>query len=111
MLSGSSAELVCPQRGKQPWRLNQDMFAAGNVSLDTSQQGPRERKQPLVPVLCSQGRLLGIKDVFTPAIAEVAVALSGACDPQVAKNAQRIYDELARWGVLTHDHETAPSCS
>lgn len=43
-----------------------------------------------------QGRLLGIKDVFTPAIAEVAVALSGACDPQVAKNAQRIYDELAR---------------
>ncbi|MEW5317397.1 MAG: hypothetical protein WDW38_008695 [Sanguina aurantia] len=43
-----------------------------------------------------KGRLLGIKDVFTPAIAEVAVALSGACDPQVAKNAQRVYDELAR---------------
>lgn len=41
---------------------------------------------------------MGIKDVFTPAIAEVAVALSGACDPQVAKNAQRVYDELARWG-------------
>jgi hypothetical protein len=39
-----------------------------------------------------QGRLLGIKDVFTPQVAQVAVSLSAACDPQVAKNASRIYE-------------------
>ncbi|KAG2428876.1 hypothetical protein HYH02_014199 [Chlamydomonas schloesseri] len=43
-----------------------------------------------------KGRLLGIRDIFTPAVAEVAVGLSSACDPAVARNAQRIYDELAR---------------
>lgn len=43
-----------------------------------------------------KGRLLGIRDLFTPAVAAVAVELSGPCDPAVAKNAQRIYDELAR---------------
>ncbi|PNW79843.1 hypothetical protein CHLRE_08g368900v5 [Chlamydomonas reinhardtii] len=43
-----------------------------------------------------KGRLLGIREVFTPAVAEVAVALSAACDPAVQRNAQRIYDELAR---------------
>ncbi|EFJ50164.1 hypothetical protein VOLCADRAFT_89008 [Volvox carteri f. nagariensis] len=43
-----------------------------------------------------KGRLLGIREVFTPAVAAVAVGLSGPCDPAVQKNAQRIYDELAR---------------
>ncbi|KAJ9522153.1 hypothetical protein QJQ45_005132 [Haematococcus lacustris] len=40
------------------------------------------------------GRLLGIRDVFTPQVAEVAVSLSGPCDPQLATNAPRIYDVL-----------------
>lgn len=43
-----------------------------------------------------QGRLLGIKEPFTPAVAEVAVALSGGCDPQVAQQAARVYRELER---------------
>ena len=30
-----------------------------------------------------KGRLLGITQTFTPKVAEVAVQLSGACDPQV----------------------------
>ena len=47
-------------------------------------------RQPL------QGELLGICDVFTPAIAAAAVELSGGCDPDVAKNAPRIYEELER---------------
>lgn len=38
--------------------------------------------------------MLGISEVFTPRVAEVAVALSGACDPEVAANAARIYSEL-----------------
>ncbi|KAJ9522486.1 hypothetical protein QJQ45_008228 [Haematococcus lacustris] len=42
----------------------------------------------------SGGRLLGIRDVFTPQVAEVAVSLSGPCDPQLAANAPRIYDVL-----------------
>jgi len=42
-----------------------------------------------------KGRLLGIKEIFTPKVAAVAVSLSGACDPQVAANAQRIYEVLA----------------
>ncbi|KAL6762541.1 tRNA synthetases class II (A)-domain-containing protein [Haematococcus lacustris] len=41
-----------------------------------------------------KGRLLGIRDVFTPQVAEVAVSLSGPCDPQLATNAPRIYDVL-----------------
>jgi len=41
-----------------------------------------------------KGSLLGISEVFTPRVAEVAVALSGACDPEVAANAARIYEEL-----------------
>ncbi|GIL79387.1 hypothetical protein Vretimale_16555 [Volvox reticuliferus] len=43
-----------------------------------------------------KGRLLGIRDIFTPAVAEVAVRLSGPCDPAVQQNARRIYDDLAR---------------
>mmetsp|Transcript_29343 Transcript_29343/g.93933 ORF Transcript_29343/g.93933 Transcript_29343/m.93933 type:complete len:995 (+) Transcript_29343:36-3020(+) len=42
-------------------------------------------------------RLLGIdgaEGAFTPKIAEVAVALSGDCDPQVAANAEKVYKEL-----------------
>ena len=47
------------------------------------------------------GRLLGIKaaegqSAFTPAIAEVAISMSGDCDPQVAKNQARILAELER---------------
>ncbi|KAF5841375.1 tRNA synthetases class II (A)-domain-containing protein [Dunaliella salina] len=41
-----------------------------------------------------KGRLLGIKGIFTPTVAEVAIALSGPCDPNVAANAARIYDVL-----------------
>lgn len=47
---------------------------------------------PITP----QGALLGISDVFTPAVAAVAVSLSGGCDPEVAKSADRIYEELER---------------
>ncbi len=39
----------------------------------------------------SQGRLLGIKSAFTTEVARVAVSLSGPCDPQVAANADYIY--------------------
>jgi hypothetical protein len=35
-----------------------------------------------------KGRLLGIRDIFTPLVAEVAVSLSAACDPGVQRNAQ-----------------------
>ncbi|GAX83651.1 hypothetical protein CEUSTIGMA_g11076.t1 [Chlamydomonas eustigma] len=42
-----------------------------------------------------KGRLLGIRTQFTSKVAEVAVSLSAACDPQVAAQAQRIYDVLA----------------
>lgn len=35
------------------------------------------------PYICLQGRLLGIKGQFTPQVAQVAIDLSGACDPQV----------------------------
>jgi alanyl-tRNA synthetase len=41
-----------------------------------------------------QGRLLGIKETFTPAVAQVAISLSGACDPAVAANTNRILDVL-----------------
>jgi len=41
-----------------------------------------------------KGRLLGIREVFTPGVAEVVVSLSGPCDPAVAKNADNIYREL-----------------
>lgn len=43
-----------------------------------------------------KGRLLGIKEPFTPSVAAVAVELSAACDPAVATNATRIFDELRR---------------
>ena len=33
-------------------------------------------------------------DVFTPQVAEAAVALSGPCDPSVPRNAPRIYEVL-----------------
>ena len=39
-----------------------------------------------------KGRLLGIKEVFTSKVAQVAVSLSGPCDPQLAVNAQRVYE-------------------
>lgn len=44
----------------------------------------------------SQGKSLGIEEPFTPAVADVAIALSGGCDAEVAANAGRIRDELAR---------------
>jgi alanyl-tRNA synthetase len=45
------------------------------------------------------GRLLGVKapagtEAFTPAIAAVVVALSGECDANVAKSAEKVYKEL-----------------
>lgn len=43
-----------------------------------------------------KGRLLGITRVFTPEVAATAIELSGGCDPQVARNQQRIFDELRR---------------
>ena len=47
------------------------------------------------------GRLLGVAPpegaaAFTPAVAEVAVKLSGECDANVQAKAQKIYDELER---------------
>jgi alanyl-tRNA synthetase len=39
-----------------------------------------------------KGRLLGIREMFTPKVAQVAVSLSGPCDPQLALNAQRVYE-------------------
>ncbi|KAI8465029.1 MAG: tRNA synthetases class II (A)-domain-containing protein [Monoraphidium minutum] len=50
----------------------------------------------LIRRVVMKGRLLGIQGLFLRQVAEVAVGLSGACDPQVASNAQRIYDELTR---------------
>lgn len=44
----------------------------------------------------TQGRLLGIKEQFTPQVAAVAISLSGQCDSQVAANAARITSEMAR---------------
>ena len=43
-----------------------------------------------------QGKSLGIEEAFTPAVADVAIALSGGCDEAVASNAGRIRDELSR---------------
>lgn len=43
-----------------------------------------------------QGKSLGIEAAFTPAVAEVAIALSSGCDPEMAGQAGRIRDELAR---------------
>jgi alanyl-tRNA synthetase len=43
-----------------------------------------------------QGRLLGIQGQFTPTVAQVAISLSGQCDPAVAANAGRITAEMAR---------------
>ncbi|WIA43658.1 hypothetical protein OEZ86_010096 [Tetradesmus obliquus] len=47
-----------------------------------------------------KGRLLGIQGEFTPAVAQVAIALSGDCDPAVAGNAGRIIAEMAREEAL-----------
>lgn len=44
----------------------------------------------------SQGSLLGIDDIFTSTVAAAAVQLSGGCDPDVAKNAERTYAEMER---------------
>lgn len=37
----------------------------------------------LIRRVIMKGRLIGIKEPFLAAVAEVAVSLSGACDPQV----------------------------
>jgi hypothetical protein len=50
----------------------------------------------------AQGRLLGIRDIFTPAVAEVAVGLSGACDTAVAANASRIYEVRLLFGLSAY---------
>ena len=47
------------------------------------------------------GRLIGVTTpegaaAFVPAIAEVAVALSPGCDPQLQANAERVYKEIER---------------
>ena len=52
-----------------------------------------------------QGRLLGIAPGFTPALADVAIALSGGCDAGVAASAARIKAALSReedafWATL-----------
>lgn len=41
-------------------------------------------------------RLLGISKPFVSAVADVAVALSPGCDPQVAKGRERVIAEIAR---------------
>lgn len=45
-----------------------------------------------------KGRLLGISNEkpFTPEIAEIAISMSGDCDPEVAKNKKRVLGEMAR---------------
>eukprot|EP00884_Botryococcus_braunii_P001202 jgi/Botrbrau1/11082/Bobra.0302s0024.1 len=43
-----------------------------------------------------KGRLLGIEETFTPAVARVAIQLSRPCDPSVLPNQDRILAELAR---------------
>ncbi|EIE20523.1 alanyl-tRNA synthetase [Coccomyxa subellipsoidea C-169] len=43
-----------------------------------------------------KGRLLGVKEVMLPALAETVIGLSDGCDPAVAQNSQRIIAELAR---------------
>mmetsp|Transcript_21035 Transcript_21035/g.58374 ORF Transcript_21035/g.58374 Transcript_21035/m.58374 type:complete len:804 (+) Transcript_21035:329-2740(+) len=50
----------------------------------------------LVRRVVMKGRIIGIKEVFTPTLAEVVVSLSQACDPLVEKNADRIFEELRR---------------
>ena len=54
------------------------------------------RAAPLQFGFEAQGKSLGIEGAFTPAVAEVAIALSGGCDPELAGRASRIRDELAR---------------
>ncbi len=43
-----------------------------------------------------QGRLLGIREPFTPAVAQVAIDLSTGCDAQVTQQSSRILRELQR---------------
>jgi alanyl-tRNA synthetase len=43
-----------------------------------------------------KARLLGVREPVLVACAREAVALSGGCDPAVAKNAERVYEELER---------------
>ena len=43
-----------------------------------------------------KGRLLGIPGTISAPIAEVAIALSGGCDPEVARNRERVLKELVR---------------
>ena len=43
-----------------------------------------------------KGRILGIDETFTPALAEVVASLSGPCDPAVQKNRERIFEEMGR---------------
>jgi alanyl-tRNA synthetase len=51
----------------------------------------------LIRRVVRNGRLLGMPaGAFTPKVAEVAVRLSGACDPAVARNARKVYAELER---------------
>lgn len=40
--------------------------------------------------------MLGIKDQFLPKIVGTAITLSAGCDPEVAKNSDRIKQEVAR---------------
>ena len=43
-----------------------------------------------------KGRLLGIPHPFLPAVSRVSISLSGDCDPDVARNADRVLAELER---------------
>lgn len=73
---------------------------SGSCQLEIARAQPQTRVNKLSDFIMSpvtpQGALLGISEVFTPAVAAVAVSLSGGCDPEVAKNADRIYEELER---------------
>jgi hypothetical protein len=47
--------------------------------------------------LSPQGRLLGIRDEFTSKVAEVAISLSGPCDPQVRQTHDAAVSVMVAW--------------
>lgn len=67
----------------------------GGCWVSSRSTRPRSPHHALLTIsIHSQGRLLGIRTLFTPEVAAVAVSLSGACDAAVAVQAPRIFDVL-----------------
>ena len=80
-----------------------------SVNLPHHMGGPRSPSTPFRPHL--QGRLLGVRELFTAKVAEVAVSLSGACDPQVravgAVQDRYVNAELSTAKQVLNDHTYA----